>query len=259
MREILATATVRAIVGAMSVAPAPIGSSARRALVISTAVLLGLYLLAPIWGFQYVTYPMRMLSTLVHELGHGIAALLAGGTFTELHMYADGSGVAYAFAADSWGPPRAFVSAGGLCGPAAVAAGMFVLARRPKWARACLFAFGGFLALALALWVRNEFGVVFTGLVVVATIATAFYVTAETAQVIVVFLAVQLAISVYTDRGYLFMKEAVTGHGTFPSDSQAMAESLGGTYWMWGIACGAFSALVLALGAWLFLRGAARD
>ncbi len=237
----------------------PIGGTARRALVISTAVLIVLYLFLPIWGFHYVTYPMRILSSLVHELGHGIAALLAGGTFTELHLYPDGSGVAYAFAADSWGPPRAFVSAGGLCGPAAVAAAMFVLARRPKWARACLFAFGGFLLLALALWIRNQFGFVFTSVVVVATLASAFYVSAQTAQVLVLFLAVQLAISVYSDRAYLFMKEAVTGHGTFPSDSQAMAESLGGAYWMWGIACGVFSALVLALGAWLFLRRAANE
>ena len=39
-------------------------------------------------------HTLVLLSTLAHELGHGIAALLVGGGFESFVLYADGSGAA---------------------------------------------------------------------------------------------------------------------------------------------------------------------
>ena len=39
--------------------------------------------------------PLLYLSTLVHELGHGMTAILVGGDFHRLEMWSDGSGVAW--------------------------------------------------------------------------------------------------------------------------------------------------------------------
>ncbi len=46
--------------------------------------------------FSFVfNYPFRLLLTIVHELGHGIAAILTGGYFQNFVIFADGSGLAY--------------------------------------------------------------------------------------------------------------------------------------------------------------------
>jgi hypothetical protein len=38
-----------------------------------------------------------------------------------------------------------------------------------------------------------------------------------------------------------------------------MAMALGGTYWLWGLVCGAFSVLVLGAGVWAFSRTLSRE
>ena len=67
---------------------------------------------------------LTLFSTLTHELGHGLTAMLVGGDFEKLVINWDGSGVT------SWkGNPgriaRGLVAAGGLIGPACWAAILF--------------------------------------------------------------------------------------------------------------------------------------
>ena len=68
----------------------------------------------------------------------------------------------------------------------------------------------------------------------------------------VMFVSVQLALSVFSRGDYLFTPNA----GPFPSDVANMATSLFLPYWFWGLVCGGFSLAVLAAGGWFFLRGA---
>src|SRR5262245_57037443 len=112
---------------------AEIARRARAALIWSSVITLGLWLIP--YG-EYLGYPLLLLSTLVHELGHGIAAVFMGGEFDKFVMFSDGSGYALSrLPADAGGGARAFVSAGGLCGPAVAAAFMLFMARRPNRAR----------------------------------------------------------------------------------------------------------------------------
>ena len=60
---------------------------ARAALFMSVVGTIALYWLP--MG-QTLAYPLVLLSTLAHELGHGIAALLVGGGFESFVLYADG-------------------------------------------------------------------------------------------------------------------------------------------------------------------------
>jgi hypothetical protein len=232
---------------------ADLGRTARTALVISVVLTIALY--AVPYG-HHLAYPLMLLSTLVHELGHGIAAILMGGEFAEFRMWSNGSGVARS--AVEPGAAHAFVSAGGLCGPAVAAAVFLWLGRSPVWAKRCLAAFGVFLLIALLLWVRGGFAIAFVGAVGAACVAIAVLTTAETAQIALVFVATQLALSVYSRGDYLFMQWANTGAGKMPSDVQRMAEALGGPYWFWGGLCAAFSAAVLLAAGWLYLRPSSR-
>lgn len=229
-------------------------SSARWALIISVAATLLLFLTP---GLDVIAYPLMLLSTLVHEMGHGVGGLLAGGDWLDFHMFADGSGYARTWASDEFG--TALLCAAGLVGPATVAAIYLVVGRRPSWARIALGATGAFFALSLPLWVRGGFGMTFVAIVATACLAVAIFASAETSRLVLLFLATQLALSAYSRGDYLFV-DYVDGQMSdgklTPSDVQIMADSLGGPYWFWGIVCGGFSAAVILLGAWLYLRPA---
>lgn len=227
---------------------------ARGALIASAAITLALYAI-PFGGF--FIYPLLLLSTLAHELGHGLTALLTGGGFEAFYLWPDGSGMAV-----HTGPEghalQAIVAAGGLIGPAVVAGLCFALARRERIARLTLGLVGAGFLLADALVVRNAFGFWYIAAVGVLLVALALRARAAVAQTALVFLAVQLALSVFSRADYLFTATATTSGGVMPSDSAHIAEALGGPYWLWGAACGLFSVLVVVLGLWLFTRGSTR-
>jgi len=205
-----------------------------------------------------IGYPLMLLSTLVHEMGHGIAAMLAGGSFEKFEMFADGSGVAYSRGAfGRFG--KAFISAGGLVGPALVGGVGFVIGRTPKAARIGLAAFGIVMLIALLLVVRSVFGVVFVSVTAAVCLLIAFKARPWVSQVAVVFLAVQLALSVFSRGDYLFTQWANTGSGRMPSDVQKMSEALFLPYWFWGAACGLISIAVLLVGLRLFFKASTDD
>lgn len=223
---------------------------ARTALIWSVVITLALYVI-PFGAF--IAYPLLLISTLFHELGHGVAAILGGGTFDRFVMFADGSGVAQHHG-EYGATVRALIAAGGLVGPAVVAALAFVAGRSVRGSRGLLGLLALGLAVAIALVVRNPFGIVFTLGLVLGFGWLALRASADTVQLATVLLATQLALSVFSRADYLFTETAVTGAGTMPSDTAHMAIALGGSYWMWGLACGAFSLLVLAGGVMWFAR-----
>lgn len=226
---------------------------ARAALIGSALVTAALFAI-PFGGF--LIYPLLLLSTLAHELGHGLAALLTGGEFRDFYLWPDGSGMAVHSAAE--GALRdAFVSAGGLVGPALVAALAFVLARRPAVARLALAGLALVCFALDVLVVRNSFALAYVGVVGVLLLGFS-RARPALAQGALVFFAVQLALSVFSRADYLFTPTAITAAGAMPSDSAQIAAALGGSYWLWGAACGLFSVLVLVLGLWLFVRGSAQ-
>jgi hypothetical protein len=225
---------------------------ARWTLVISAAVTIALYAIPQ---GHYVAYPLMLISTVVHEMGHGIASLLVGGDFIDFRMWSNGSGVARHTGVDG-GLASAFVSAGGLVGPALAAGGFLLVSRTPRIARICLGLLGGFLLICLALWVRGPFGMVFVGALGAVCLGIALFASAGVGQLALVFLAVQLGLSAYARGDYLFTQFAETSAGLMPSDVQQMANALLLPYWVWGVLCAAFSALALLVGGWHFLRGA---
>lgn len=203
---------------------------------------------------RLIVYPLMLLSTLVHELGHGVTAAVLGANFTSFSMSPDGSGVAHHGGATS-SIGSALISAGGLVGPACAAMIGFIAARREQAARAFL----GILALGLVaaeiLVIDNAFTLIFVGLVIAGLGYAAIQKDAGRAQIVLIFLSFQLALSVFSRGDYLFTDKAETSVGTLPSDTAQMANALGGHYWLWGLGVGLFSVLCLALGLWVLLRG----
>jgi len=84
-----------------------------------------------------LNYPFRLLLTIVHELGHGLAALLTGGRFLSFVIYPNGAGLAHT--AGGW---RLVVIPAGYLGVALFGATLIVLGRSHRWARTALAVIG---------------------------------------------------------------------------------------------------------------------
>lgn len=224
----------------------------RLVLAVSIAMTLGLYFLP--FG-RVLARPFVLFSTLVHELGHGMAAILVGGRFEALLMWSDGSGVA-TWTALVGRLGHAAIAAGGLIGPAVGAAVCLAAGRRPQSAKLCLLVIGMALVLVDAVYVRTLFGAFFVGLVAIVFILIGVYARPWMAQLAVVFVGVQLALSVFSRGDYLFTAVATTSAGEMPSDTAQIAEALWLPFWFWGACCGLLSlGIVMAAFVWTAGRG----
>lgn len=229
---------------------AHLGRRAQQVLLASVVGTLLLYLI-PYGG--YIAYPLLLLSTVAHETGHGLAAVFVGADFEALRVWANGAGVA------TWSGRvgrvgQAWIAAGGLIGPAVAAAIGFLLGRDPRYARGALWV-GTAALVVLDLWVvRNLFGFFFVAVLAVILALIAARGTPGFAQGAIVFLAVQLALSVYSRGDYLFTRSVETTMGPMPSDVTQMARALWLPYWFWGGLCGLLSLAVVGLGLWSLMR-----
>ena len=196
---------------------------------------------------RWIGYPLFLLSTVAHELGHGITALVLGGDFVALLMWPDGSGVAHWRGAFGR-PGTALVAAGGLVGPAVAASLLFLAGSRADRARASLATLGALFLVVTLLFARTVFGFLFILFLGLLCLGVALRGSAETAQIVVLFLGVQLALAVFSRSDYLFTAEAVTANGRAPSDVAVMAQALWLPFWFWGLACAVLSLLVLGWG-----------
>lgn len=199
--------------------------------------------------------PLVWLSVLVHELGHGVGGMLGGGDFRELVLYdRDGAVSGVAMVATSSTAASALCTLAGLVGPSVAAALGFTAARSSRAARLALLAIAAFLVWALAFKVRTWLGVGVVGGLVVVTSVAALLASPRGAQLVLMFLSIQLALSLWGHLDYMFSASALLPGGPVPSDTARLAADLGGTFWMWGILSATLSLGALALGAAVLLR-----
>jgi hypothetical protein len=202
---------------------------------------------------RIVGYPLILVSTFAHEMGHGLTALIMGANFASFQMWSDGSGVANIEGQGS-AIGSALTAAGGLVGPSVFAALSFVAAKKAAISRIFLSLVGVGMIVAEFLYVRNMFAWVFVGVLAAIFLWLAQQSRAWLAQAFLVFLGIELSLSVFSRSDYLFTETAVTSQGIMPSDVAVIAQALILPYWFWGAACGVFSIIVLLLGLWSYLR-----
>jgi hypothetical protein len=215
-----------------------------------TLLFLAAAAIALLWQLPYgrqLLYPLTLLATFAHEMGHGLTALLLGAQFDQLLLHGDGSGVAL------WrGHPgrltTALVAAGGLVGPTIAGITLLLFSRSPRYARAVLATLAALITLSVVVWLRNPFGVVFL-LAWAVTLGVAARALPNTAAAFFLHLiAVTLCLSWFTDLDYLFSAQAMVNGVAQPSDSAVMADALGLSYWLWGGVIAVFSLAVALLG-----------
>lgn len=104
--------------------------SVRQTLLFIGLAGLTIVLIAFVPWFNALNYPFRLLLTTVHELGHGVAALLTGGQFLRFVIEPNGAGLAYT--AGGW---RFVIIPAGYLGVAIFGAGLILLGRNYRTSR----------------------------------------------------------------------------------------------------------------------------
>lgn len=218
-------------------------------------------LVAGLWQLPYgrqLLYPLSLLATLVHELGHGLTAVLFGQRFESLALHADGSGLAR-WQGDPGALARAAIAAGGLLGPTLAAVLLLALARRPRWVRPVLAALAVLALLVLALWVRNPFGMGFVLALALGLGLAARWLGDGAAAMLLNVVAVTMGISLFQDLDYMFSAYALVDGARLHSDTAAMAAALWLPYWFWGGVVALCALALLLFGLWLVSHPVAGD
>ncbi|MBK9037536.1 MAG: M50 family metallopeptidase [Myxococcales bacterium] len=221
--------------------------AARPARVIAVVVA-GLYLV-PYAG--YLLYPVLVLATVIHELGHALAVVVTGGAVATIALAPDGGAVTV----HGGGSPAVIAAAGPLA-PAVVGAVLLAASGWPRADRIALMVVAATIAAGAAGWIRGGFALpaALIGAAGLALLAVAPRAVARPATLVV---ALGVGLAWLARREELFGATAATPHGRLPSDVQALAAAAGGTTstWAWGLVVGSLAAL--ALGAVVRARGPA--
>lgn len=115
-------------------------------------------LFALVWrGWDSPTlYPLRILVTLFHEFGHGLAALLSGGSIDRITVDPGAGGVCYTRGGWRW-----LILPSGYLGSMAGGCAILLLACRTRWDRALSLLLGAGVAGTTLLYVRTPVGLLY--------------------------------------------------------------------------------------------------
>lgn len=200
------------------------------------------------WG-RNVIYPFALLATWAHEMGHGIGALVTGHRFVELEVYSNLGGVA--ITGDPDGLAQIIVSGLGLVGPALLGAVAMILGARQRTAPYVLGAISAVIVVSSALWVRNVFGF-FAMLAIAGVLALVAKFGSPVIRVVATQLvAIQLGLSAWSNRDYLFISGFERDGQRFDSDTQQIANELFLPFWFWGALLGGLSILIVVWAFWV--------
>ncbi|GAB4192052.1 MAG: M50 family metallopeptidase [Roseiflexaceae bacterium] len=217
---------------------------------IGGAALIALLLTAPWLG--PLNLPFRLLSTIVHELCHGLAALLTGGTFVRFQIAPDGSGLAYT--AGGW---RLLIMPAGYLGSALFGALLISVSRSVRACRAVLGALGlGLLLLSLRYGVPTIFSAPLAGLLTVISgvlLGAAFlWVAARTtpqwSALLVMVVALQSGFNAFGD---LMTLVGLSANGpAVRTDAQSMAAATGLPAILWAVLWAIMASAILGWAVW---------
>jgi hypothetical protein len=185
----------------------------------------------------WLVYPFRVFGTFVHELSHGLAAVLTGGDFQRFTVSADLSGLAWSAGGIRW-----IVASAGYVGSAVFGGLLVLLAERGVSSRTLLVAMGIGLALLSLLFVRNLFGIV-AGLSLGVALALAGRVLrAHWADLLLLSLALQSMLDGFNS---LLNVLTLSTRDDVRTDAHTMAELSGLPAMFWVVAWSLLSAAIV--------------
>lgn len=228
-------------------------------LIVATIVSIGLWILSWYLPFlAYLTYPLRIFTTFVHEGGHALATVLTGNSVQSLSVSPDGSGEVYSLGS-GWLSSLVIASAGYL-GTTAFGAGLLAWMRFGRSPRVALLFSAGFVAVMTVvfglisplfnLFTTSTVGAflftIFSGALLAAGLAAiAKFANDKWANFAVAFLAVQCLLNAVFDLVNVFFISTMT---SAHSDAANMAAATGIPGFVWVIVWMFISIAMISIG-----------
>ncbi len=214
-------------------------------LIVATLISVGLWFLSGYIPFiGYLTYPLRIFATFIHEGGHALATVLTGNSVQSLSVSPDGSGEVYSLGSGWFS--SLLISSAGYLGTTAFGAGLLTWMRFGRSSRMALFVSAGLVAVMTLVFgliapffnffststVGGFFFTIFSGAALAAGLtAIAKYAADKWVNFAVAFLAVQCLLNAVFDLINVFLISSMT---SAHSDAANMAAATGipGIVWV---------------------------
>lgn len=193
-----------------------------------------------LWDFAFL-YPIKIFVVLVHEAGHGLAALLTGGSIERIEITPDLGGVCW-----SRGGWRLLVLPAGYLGSMAFGGLLLILAARTRHDRYISMVLGALVVVLTLLYVRNGFGFLFGLLFGVAMVAAGKFLSEQLNDVFLKFLGLTSSLYAIID-----IKEDLISRTVPGSDAYAMAQELLLPPVFWGVLWIAIALLATCAFVWI--------
>ena len=228
-------------------------------LIVATVVSIGLWVISwyiPLVG--YLTYPLRIFATFIHEGGHALASVLTGSAVSSLSVSPDGSGEVYSMPAGLFS--GLLISSAGYLGTTAFGVGLLAWMRYGRSSRIALMVSAGFVAVMTVVFgfilpffnlfttstVGGFFFTIFSGAILaIGLAAIAKFAPAKWANFAVAFLAVQCLLSAAVDLINVFFISATT---SMHSDAANMAAATGIPGIVWVLVWMVVSIVMISIG-----------
>jgi hypothetical protein len=200
--------------------------------------------------FKFILYPFMIFSTWVHEMCHGLAAILVGGGIKKLFVYRNGSGLAYTWTnGKDW--KRAFVASAGYTGTALLGGFLLLWRRTRRGPTAGMITIGCTMLLSCMFFVRNVFGIAAITVMGIAIILCGWKLKAEYVGYLYSFLAATCSFNAIDSIQDLFdigYGESYVNGEARSSDAHTVAEIWALPYQFWAVCWLVFALVMSAIG-----------
>lgn len=181
---------------------------------------------------RYALYPFDVYSTWVHELCHGLAALMTGGKIVKLEIFPDTSGLA----TSAINPARrGFVSSAGYQGTAIMGFFLLIFRRTKRGPRSGTMGLAITMVLSCILWVRNVFGFSFLLCMGLVLAGLAYKLPSTHIRNLYIILSVTCSMNAISHVHDLFGLNNYINGEALSSDAHTMADVVGGSFMAWAI------------------------
>ena len=203
---------------------------------------------------RWLMYPFVLMSTWIHEMCHGIAALLVGGRIIKLEVFVDGSGLATYRSAAS-GAARGFISSAGYQGTCVTGYLLLILRKQRHIPRIGPIVLGSLMVISVLLFVRNFFGIVVVSVEGGLLIAAGLTLRKNWAKNLFLVLAILLTLTAITSVTVLFRASHEVNGAPIDSDAVSTAEEWFGFSFLWAMIWLGVGVVLAALGVRFPIKG----
>ena len=139
-------------------------------------------------------YPIKLFVVLLHELSHGVAAILTGGEILVIEVNERIGGYC-----QYRGGNRLVVASAGYLGSLVWGGVILVVASRTRWSRQLGTALSALLLVVTLLWIRNSFGIFYTVGIAIVLFVLCRFLPAFLVRVLMQFLGTASCLYVIVD------------------------------------------------------------